>query len=118
MVEKGVDYGEVDPVMLDADVYGWALGVSRGARLSPVDRQRLGAAADELERSLSAFPPEAQAYYERLFRIARLCPRAVVRCDADWSIPACAQQRVHARASAARYTTGAWDAPIRPSTGT
>jgi hypothetical protein len=72
VVEKGLDYGEVDPVMIDADAYGWALGVSRGARLSPVDRQRLGAAADELERSLSAFPPEAQTDYERLLRIARL----------------------------------------------
>jgi hypothetical protein len=39
-VEKGEDYGEVDAVMIGADIYGWALGVSRGGSLSALDRSR------------------------------------------------------------------------------
>ncbi|MGH3481250.1 MAG: hypothetical protein ACRDQD_31080, partial [Nocardioidaceae bacterium] len=68
-VEKGLDYGEVDAVMIDADIYGWA---TKAGSLSAPDRARLAQAADELQRSTGAFPPEAQPYYERLVRIARL----------------------------------------------
>jgi hypothetical protein len=68
-VEKGEEYGEVDAVMIDADIYGWA---TRAGSLSELDRARLLKAADELERSLAAFPPEARPYYERVLRIARL----------------------------------------------
>lgn len=68
-IEKGLEYGEVDPVMIDADIFGWA---SRAGSLSVVDRQRLAQAMQELERSLKAFPIEARSYYERLVRIARL----------------------------------------------
>jgi hypothetical protein len=68
-VEKGLDYGEVDAVMIDADIYGWA---TRAGSLTELDRSRLAQAADELQRSLEAFPPDAQPYYERLLRIARL----------------------------------------------
>lgn len=67
-VEKGLDYGEVDAVMIDADIYGWA---TNAGSLSELDRSRLAAAADELLRSLEAFPPDARPYYERLLRIAR-----------------------------------------------
>jgi hypothetical protein len=68
-VEKGLDYGEVDPVMIGADIYGWA---TRAGSLSELDRSRLVLAADELRRSIPAFPSEAQPYYERILRIARL----------------------------------------------
>jgi hypothetical protein len=68
-VEKGLDYGEVDAVMIGADIYGWA---TRAGSLSEVDRTRLSQAADELQRSIEAFPPDAQGYYERILRIARL----------------------------------------------
>ncbi len=68
-VEKGEEYGEVDAVMIDADIYGWA---SRASSLSSVDVARLRQAAEGLERSLGAFPFEAQPYYERVLRIARL----------------------------------------------
>ncbi|WP_431843991.1 hypothetical protein [Calidifontibacter indicus] len=68
-VEKGLDYGEVDAVMIGADIYGWA---TRVGSLSDLDRSRLARAADELERSISAFPKDAQSYYERVLRIARL----------------------------------------------
>lgn len=71
-VEKGRDYGEVEPVMIAADIYGWALGVSRGSSLSALDRTRLRQAAGELQRSLQAFPADAQPYFERVLRIARL----------------------------------------------
>ena len=36
-VEKGEDYGEVDAVMIGADIYGWALAVRRGSSLSSLD---------------------------------------------------------------------------------
>jgi hypothetical protein len=68
-IEKGLDYGEMDPVMIDADIFGWA---SRAESLSALDKKRLAQAKDELERSIHALPPEAQAYYERLVRIAGL----------------------------------------------
>jgi hypothetical protein len=68
-VEKGLDYGEVDAVMIDADIYGWA---TRAGSLPELDRTRLAQAADELQRSIEAFPPDAQPYYKRLLRIARL----------------------------------------------
>jgi len=71
-VVKGEDYGEVDAVMIDADIYGWALRVSHQGTLSELDRSRLHQAADELERSISSFPTDAQPYYERVLRIARL----------------------------------------------
>jgi len=68
-VEKGLDYGEVDAVMIGADIYGWA---TRAGSLSELDRARLAQAAHELQRSIEAFPPDAQPYYERILRIARL----------------------------------------------
>ena len=68
-MEKGLDCGEVDPVLIDADIYGWA---SRAGSLSELDRSRLRQAADELDRSLGAFPMDARPYYERILRIARL----------------------------------------------
>ena len=68
-VEKGADYGEVDAVMIGADIYGWA---SRSGSLCTLDRSRLQQATQELERSLAACPPEARPYYERVLRIARL----------------------------------------------
>jgi hypothetical protein len=68
-VKKGIDYGEVDPVLIGADFYGWA---TRAGSLSALDRSRLAQAADELQRSISAFPPDAQPHYERILRIAWL----------------------------------------------
>ncbi|MCG6566892.1 hypothetical protein [Tessaracoccus sp. ZS01] len=68
-VEKGLDYGEVDAVMIGADIYGWAI---RAGSLSEIDRSRLAQAADELQRSIPMFPSDAQPYYARLLRIARL----------------------------------------------
>ena len=68
-VEKGLDYGDVDAVMIGADIYGWA---TRAGSFSELDRSRLAQAADELQGSIGAFPPGAQPYYERVLRIARL----------------------------------------------
>lgn len=68
-VEKGSDCREVDPVLIDADIYGWAI---RAGSLSEADRAGLRQAADELQRSITLFPAEAQPYYERVLRIARL----------------------------------------------
>ncbi len=66
-VEKGRDYGEVDPVLIDADIFGWA---SQG-RLDHVQKRSLREAAAQLARSLDAFPADARSYYERLLRLAR-----------------------------------------------
>lgn len=70
-VTKGLDYGEVDAVMIGADIYGWATKTRAGS-LSDLDCFRLREAAGELERSIEAFPSDARPYYERLLRIARL----------------------------------------------
>ena len=51
-VEKGLDYGEVDAVMIGADIHGWA---AKAGSLTDVDRSRLARAADELQRSIEAF---------------------------------------------------------------
>ena len=66
-VEKGRDYGEVDPVLIDADIFGWA----SQDRLDGAQKGSLRQAADELARSLDAFPADARPYYERLVRHAR-----------------------------------------------
>ena len=71
-VEKGLDYGDVDAVMIGPDIYGWAQTVASGSALSHVDRERLRQAAEELRRSIPAFRAEAQPYYERILRIAEL----------------------------------------------
>lgn len=68
-VVKGEDYGEVDAVMIDADIYGWA---TRAGSLSADDRSRLMRARAELARSIPDFPEDARPYYERLISIATL----------------------------------------------
>ena len=66
-VEKGEIYGEVEPVMIDADIFGWA----SHDRLDSVQKRSLQVAADQLARSLPVFPTDARPDYERLLRIAR-----------------------------------------------
>lgn len=68
-VEPGLDYGEVDAVMIGADIYGWA---TRAGSLPEFERARLLKAADELQRSIAKFPVDARPYYERILRIPRL----------------------------------------------
>ena len=67
-VEKGSTYGEVDAVMIDADIVGL---ISDSSQPSPGQRSSLRACADQLSRSLQALPPEARPYFERLLRLAR-----------------------------------------------
>lgn len=71
-VEKGVDVGEVEPVLIGPDIHGWALRLSHNGWLSESDRARLEEDASQLERSIRSFPSDAQPYYERVLRIARL----------------------------------------------
>lgn len=68
-IEKGADYGEVAPVMIGADILGWA---TRASQLSWPERSSLEQARAELARSIAFMPSEAQPYYERLVRIAEL----------------------------------------------
>lgn len=78
-VAKGVDYGEVDPVMVEADVYGWALRVSRGERLTSEELMRLARVADDLARSMASFPAAARGYFLGVERLARLAVAHVRR---------------------------------------
>ena len=68
---KGTDYGEVDPVMIDADIYGWALSAA-GIGLTETDVERLETALAALRRSLPDLPSAAQPYYERLLRLGEV----------------------------------------------
>ena len=70
-LEPGERYGSVEPVMIDADIVGWA----SHQRLNPTQARSLRKAADDLERSLPSFPKDALPYFERLLRIARLALR-------------------------------------------
>jgi hypothetical protein len=71
-VDKGDDYGEVDAVMIGADICGWATAVSEGRMLGPSDLDRLTTARDELDRSLPTFPAAAQPYYRGVLAMADL----------------------------------------------
>lgn len=63
-VEKGIEYGLVDSVLIDADIYGWASRVAAGEDLPETERRALMKARDELIASLDAFPHDARPYYE------------------------------------------------------
>ena len=69
-VVKGTDYGEVDPVMIGADIYGWASQVAKGQPLEDRERRSLAQLRDSLERSLGSFPPPARPYFETVLEIA------------------------------------------------
>ena len=68
-VERGKDYGHVEPVMIDADIFGWA-SHAVDAPLRPDQAKGLRRAAEELRSSLALFPAEAQPYFARLVHIA------------------------------------------------
>jgi hypothetical protein len=69
-VTKGIDYGSVDPVMIGADIYGWAKRVEQGDALTNDERSRLASARDDLVASIDQFPPDARPYYEVVLDIA------------------------------------------------
>lgn len=71
-VEKGREYGLVEPVMIGADIFGWASRVARGDSLSADEVGRFGDATAALERSITEFPREARSYYALLVQIAHL----------------------------------------------
>jgi hypothetical protein len=66
-VDKGEVYGVVDPVLVGADIVGYI----RHGQLDPVPRRSLREIADQLARSLDAFPADARPYFQRLQRIAQ-----------------------------------------------
>ncbi len=69
-VEKGIGYGEVEPVLVGADIYGWAIRVAAGEMLDRAARLALGDARNELRRSLQEFPVDARPYYQTLIALA------------------------------------------------
>jgi hypothetical protein len=68
-VEKGADYGEVNSVLIGADIYGLALKASRG-ELEADDLQTLLVDRDRLVRSIADFPERARSYYELILKLA------------------------------------------------
>lgn len=68
-VVRGQDYGEVDAVMVGADIYGWGLQAAERS-LTAAERERLSVLREQLQRSLDAFPSDARPYYETLLAIA------------------------------------------------
>jgi hypothetical protein len=70
-IEKGCSYGRVDPVMIDADIYGWAQAASARS-LDHEEVTRLRQARADLAASLVALPDTAVGYYESLLGLADL----------------------------------------------
>lgn len=70
-VERGSEYGGVELVMADADIYGWALA-ARDLRLTPDVRSRLRDLVDSLDEALDTIPAEARPYFQRLVRLGRI----------------------------------------------
>lgn len=77
-VEKGQDYGSVDPVMIDADIVGWVMRLVNTGPLPTEDRAGLEGARARLLGSLPALPSDSRPYYERLVEMATIaledCP--------------------------------------------
>jgi len=69
-VEKGRNYGLVDPVMIGADIYGWCDSMAHSPVLPGVHVEALRTARDDLHESLMAFPEDARAYYAQLIEMA------------------------------------------------
>lgn len=78
-IEKGRNYGTVDPVMIDADIYGRVLNYVSGFQLDGEARACLEQARLELGHSFNELPNGARPYYARLLRLADV---AVQGCDA------------------------------------
>lgn len=68
-VVKGESLGEVDVVMIGADISGWSLSKLNGG-LTEIQTDRLRQAALELAKSLPLFPAKALPYYAQLLDLA------------------------------------------------
>ena len=77
-VERGREYGQIEPVMADADIFGTALGARDGV-LSSGHRGLLVSTAARLNASIKQFPTDARPYFERLVEIARLATEVDAR---------------------------------------
>ncbi len=85
-VERGVDYGLIDPVMSDADVFGWASTVAAGTALDTESHSGLARLATDMLASLPLIPLGARPYFERLLALAVLA----LRPDRTvWLCPVC-----------------------------
>jgi hypothetical protein len=66
---RGEEYGEVDAVMIDADIYGWC-STAVTSRLREDQRRGLRDARGQLSRSLQFMPTDIRPYYEQLLALA------------------------------------------------
>lgn len=75
-VEKGRVYGRIEPVMIDADIYGWAETASTrrraGRGLDHEEVVRLRSARADLAASMAEIPASAASYYESVLTLADL----------------------------------------------
>jgi len=78
-IERGRDYGVIDPVMVDADIFGWVSSYASGVQLETSARRGLEQARLELGKSWNDLPVAALPYYARLLRLA---DAAVQDCEA------------------------------------
>lgn len=78
-VEKGRTYGVIDPVMIDADIFGWVSSYASGRQLDTDARRGLEQARLQLGGSWNDLPVASLPYYARLLRLADV---AVQGCEA------------------------------------
>lgn len=87
---RGEQFGGVDAVLIDADIYGWALTASEGS-LSEETRRALITARNDLRSALPVVPVEVRAYYEGLVELAdeALSAKALIGEEAAAVIQSC-----------------------------
>jgi hypothetical protein len=69
-VPRGESFGSIEPVMAQADVFGWSLAALHGA-LSDTDRASLSEYADDIEASLGYLAPIGRTSFELVVELAR-----------------------------------------------
>lgn len=69
-IERGRDYGSIEPVLIDADIFGWASGYASDRRIDANTRRRVEQTRSQLAESWSGLPESARPYFARLLRLA------------------------------------------------
>ena len=78
-IENAREYGVIDPVMIDADIFGWVSSYASGVELDTDARRGLEHARLKLGESWSELPAASHPYFARLLRLADV---AIQGCEA------------------------------------